>query len=113
MKKRNLVYETLFLALSCCGLSGCDILNSPEIEPVSNNAGQIQAQIDSKKCEDEDYEKILKKFQQAGFKNFKIKFEGDIILGLFATENAIDSVRINGISKFDKNTYFDVKSVVF
>lgn len=113
MKKYSLVATTLFLMLSCFGLGGCDALDAPKIEPVYNDAGQIQVQIDSERCEDNNYETVLKKLKQAGFKNFKINFEGDIIIGLLATENDIDSIRINGVSNFDKDSYFDTKSVVF
>lgn len=113
---RNKLFVLLGLpifALSCIGLGGCDALDAPKIEPVYNDAGQIQVQIDSERCEDNNYETVLKKLKQAGFKNFKINFEGDIIIGLFATEDDIDSVRINGVSNFDKDSYFDTKSVVF
>lgn len=113
MRKCNIIVPTLFLALSCIGLGGCDALDAPKIEPVYNDAGQIQVQIDSERCEDNNYETVLKRLKQAGFKNFKINFEGDIIIGLLATEDDIDSIRINGVSNFDKDSYFDTKSVVF
>lgn len=113
MRKCNIIVSTLFLAFSCIGLGGCDALDAPKIEPVFNDAGQIQVQIDSERCEDNNYETVLKKLKQAGFKNFKINFEGDIIIGLFSTEDDIDSIRINGVSNFNKDSYFDTKSVVF
>lgn len=98
---------------SCFGLSGCDILDGPKIKPIYNDLGQIQTQISSDQCDESNYKTTLGKLQQAGFKNFKINFIGDIIIGLFASEDAIDSIRINEVSKFDKDTYFNVKSVVF
>ncbi len=113
MKKINLVTTTLFLMFSCFGLSGCDILDGPKIKPIYNDLGQIQTQISSDQCDERNYKTTLGKLQQAGFKNFKINFIGDIIIGLFASEDAIDSIRINEVSKFDKDTYFNVKSVVF
>lgn len=113
MKRSNLALLTLFLACSCYCLCGCDIFEGSKIEPIYNDAGQIQVQIDSDECENKDYESIIKKFKQVGFKNFKINFEGDIIIGLLASEDDVDSVRINGVTKFYADNYFDIKSVVF
>ena len=84
------------LFMSIC-LTGCS--EDPGVTPITNELGQIQTQISSSSCVDSNYESTIKKLKKAGFKNFKITFEGDVILG-----NQLSSV---GAYAFGLSTWSD------
>lgn len=116
--KRLFLGLAMCLTLSCFSLASCDSLgfdsNSTSVDgPIYNESGQIKTQISAEQCKKANYEDIVKKLKSAGFKNIRINFEGDIILGLLASENEVDSIRINNTNNFKNDAFFDVKSVVF
>ena len=115
MKKIRSFAAMICLAISCIGMSGCEFFDDIESESSSkhNNNGLIQAPISSKKCKSKDYKATIEEFKKAGFKNFKINFEGDLIIGFLASDGEIDSIRINENTSFDKDSSFNTKSVVF
>ena len=113
MKKRlSTVFATLTLALaSVVSLTGCE--EDPGIVPIYNDEGQIQIRMSSDSCEDSNYESTIKKLKKYGFKNFKINYMNDVIIGLLVSEDSIDSININGKSYFDSDDYFDATSVIY
>lgn len=123
MNKLNRALLTFMMAVSSIGLGSCDILgflsDSAEVSSGNNNASASQQisgitpNIAANSCEGSDYETILEKLKKVGFKNFKLTFLGDIIIGLLAKENHIESIRINNDEDFKKDSRFDAKSVVF
>ena len=115
MKKIRSFIAMISLAISCIGMSGCEIFDILESESSSkrNDNGLIQAPLSSSRCNNKNYKTIIDEFKKAGFKNFKINFEGDLIIGFLASDGEIDSIRINENTSFDKNSSFDTKSVVF
>lgn len=115
MKKIHSFASLVCLAISCIGMSGCEIFDILESELSSkrNDNGLLQAPISSKKCKSKDYKAAIEEFKKAGFKNFKINFEGDLIIGFLARDGEIDSIRINENTSFDEDSLFNTKSVVF
>ncbi len=118
MKLFKTILASIFLGASCLSLSGCFVLsgllfddNTQEEEETESS--EVQTQLSSSECIGKNYETIIETFEKSGFKNFRLNFLGDIILGLFAKENDVDSIRINEAKSFYKDTVFDAKSVVF
>lgn len=102
-----------FVKLACFLTMSMSFCSCSESGPIYDERGHIQTQISSEKCIKQDYNNVINKLKKAGFKNFRINFLGDVILGIFVKENYVDAIKINGHTKFYDDSYYDLKSVVF
>ena len=67
---------------------------------------EARTPLKASKCKGENYEKIQKEFENAGFKNVSAKGNGKLKVGLLHDEGDVESVSINGKEKFDKGDNF-------
>lgn len=80
----------------------------------SLNSGKIAAPMKAKKCKGENYEKIKEAFSNAGFKDFTIKSNGKLKVGILHDEGDVEYISINGDESFGKGDKFpeDAKVVI-
>lgn len=91
-------------------MTGC----SAEISsPIKNENGEIMLQHSYSYYSNKDYQEAINQLQNEGFKNFRVNFLGDVIIGLFATDGGIESIQVNDDAYFSEGTYVPEKSVVF
>lgn len=110
LKFKNSVIAGICFILSLVSLAGCD--SSDSVTPIPDENGQLMMRSSSSSLIDTNYESTIKKLKKYGFTNFKVTFINDVILGLFVTEDDIDSISINGKSDFDKGDMFVARSVI-
>ncbi|WP_430603741.1 hypothetical protein IGJ02_001311 [Enterococcus sp. DIV0724b] len=67
----------------------------------------IKTPASAKELKKENYEDVQKLFNQAGFEDIVLKEEADLKIGLLSKEGDVDSISIDGDTKFEKGDSFD------
>lgn len=111
--KNSLLKILPMFFVTTMSLFSCGEDPGPQIGPIYDEDGNMQVQISSDSCANTNYKDLVKKFKQVGFQNIYVNFLNDIIVGIFATEDTVDTVRINSYTTFEKEDFFSPKSVVF
>lgn len=101
-KKKWMIFilATMSLILVACG-------NDNKSEVI-----KVKAPAAAKKLKKEDYQDVQKRFEKAGFKKIKLTEDPDLKLGLFAKENSVEKVSIDGNTEFEENEEFEPNSEV-
>lgn len=70
--------------------------------------------LSSKEVKKLDYNDVYKLFLDAGFINIELSPKADVVIGLLAKENSVESVSINGNNSFEQNDTYrpDVKIII-
>lgn len=111
-KKRN--DKIVFLCIGILMLISIFCFVMAEITTPKPKDGEIQMSVDVENYHGEDYEQVLKQFESAGFINIECVPLGDLINGWITKENSVESVSIEGDSKFDEGDIFskDAKVII-
>lgn len=59
-----------------------------------------------------DYRNVVKALKDAGFTNVYAEGKGDMILGIFETENYIDEITVDGAPDFETNTWYKIDTPI-
>lgn len=74
--------------------------------------GEARTPLKASKCDGENYEKIKKEFELAGFTNITAKGNGKLKIGLLHKEGDVETVSINGKNNFGKGDNFPVDAEI-
>lgn len=59
-----------------------------------------------------DYRNVVKALKDAGFTNITAEGKGDMLLGIFETENYIDEITVDGAPEFETNTWYKMDTPI-
>lgn len=59
-----------------------------------------------------DYRNAVKALKDAGFTNITAEGKGDMLLGIFETENYIDEITVDGAPEFETNTWYKMDTPI-
>ena len=82
------------------------VSDAKEIKSMMTDDTKAKTPLKAKKCEGENYEKIKKEFESAGFTNITANGNGKLKIGLLHSEGDIETISINGDKKFGKGDKF-------
>lgn len=99
MKKKQGFLFTIVVIFFSFILVGC---NSEKKEDT-----MIKTPASAKELKKENYEDVQKLFNKAGFEDILLKEEADLKIGLFSKEGDVDSISIDGDTKFEEGDSFD------
>ncbi|MBO0421448.1 DUF4839 domain-containing protein [Enterococcus plantarum] len=99
MKKKKGFLFTIVVIFFSLILVGC---NSEKKEDM-----MIKTPASAKELKKENYEDVQKLFNKAGFEDIQLKEEADLKIGLFSKEGDVDSISIDGDTKFEEGDSFD------
>lgn len=106
------ILACVVLFLGCFAIIGygiyCERIEKQEHQ--FNN--EVQMSVSSKDLKKDSIENVTQILRDIGFQNISTKNKGDLKLGLLSKEGDIDSITINGYSKFSKNDWFPADAIV-
>lgn len=79
---------------------------------TKNEEVKVKTPAAAKELEKQDYQDVQKRFKKAGFTKIKLTEDPDLKLGLFAKENSVEKVSIDGDTEFTENEEFDPNAEV-
>ena len=82
------------------------------IEVKYHSIGQKGIPFSGKEAKGEQYQEIVKQLSSIGFGDFEITADYDLITGLFNKSGEIESISIDGESKFEKGQIFPADSKI-
>lgn len=118
--------KLLSVVLATCmvmSFSGCldefidDSSNSGASSSVAEDSQNLSsseaaAPRSANDCKDTNYKKIVKEFEEAGFRNIETKPLGDMVIGLLSTEDEVKKITIDGKDNFKKGDVFSKNSKI-
>ena len=80
--------------------------NDAQVVVYYHSIELISPPISARDAKNKDYSEVVNAYQEAGFTNIKLEILDDLVFGWFTKDRAVESVVINGETKFsEENAY--------